>query len=231
MKIAIFSDTHGYKTTIPAGIDVAVFAGDFSHSGGNPENLENFLKWFEELPCAHKIFIAGNHDRFLENNPALGEKIIKDYDVIYLQDSGVTINKINFWGSPVQPNFCNWAFNRKRGAEIKRHWDMIPNDTDVLITHGPPHRILDATWDGDRPGCRDLYEAVLKVQPDLHCFGHIHYSYGALKLVHDQGNYTYCVNGAIVGENYKPTNKPIVYDFASKAICIGPEPYIRPDQA
>jgi hypothetical protein len=71
--------------------------------------------------------------------------MVEDHDVIYLCDESTIIDGVKFYGSPVQPEFCNWAFNRRRGAELKKYWDKIPKDTDVLITHGPPAGILDET--------------------------------------------------------------------------------------
>ncbi len=59
------------------------------------------------------------------------------------------IEGLKFYGSPWQPTFHNWAFNLDRGEEIKKVWDKIPNDTDVLITHGPPFGILDKTVEGE----------------------------------------------------------------------------------
>jgi hypothetical protein len=64
-------------------------------------------------------------------------KLLAEYPtVIYLNDSGVEIDGLKFWGSPVQPYFHNWAFNRI-GDDICKHWELIPLDTDILITHGP----------------------------------------------------------------------------------------------
>ena len=56
------------------------------------------------------------------------EKECKDRHIIFLNDSGCVLENIKIWGSPVQPWFYDWAFNRTRGAEIKKHWDLIPKD-------------------------------------------------------------------------------------------------------
>ncbi|PQJ82612.1 metallophosphoesterase family protein [Polaribacter glomeratus] len=100
-----------------------------------------------------KIFIAGNYDFFFEraHRDIIKNKIPKN--VIYLNDSGCEIADLKIWGSPVQPEFYNWAFNIECGKEIKQHWDLIPKNIDILITHGPPYGILDKTTRNDLVGC------------------------------------------------------------------------------
>ncbi|MEI6873153.1 MAG: UvrD-helicase domain-containing protein, partial [Verrucomicrobiota bacterium] len=70
-----------------------------------------------------------------------------------LLNSGVTIEGLKIWGSPYSPRFFDWAFNCDRGEDIAQHWRLIPDDTDILITHGPPAGILDRTIQGDVTGC------------------------------------------------------------------------------
>lgn len=162
------------------------------------------MEWFEKLDYNHRIFIAGNHDFYFEN--------LEDFSregIIYLNDSGVTINGINIWGSPIQPEFNNWAFNRKRGDEIKKHWDLIPLDTDILITHGPPFGYLDATAYLQRVGCVDLLKRVMKVKPKYHVFGHVHEAYGIKK--NDEG--TGFINASILNEAYRVKNQPICFEI------------------
>lgn len=195
--------------------DVLIHCGDFTEDLGQA-SLRSFLRWFNDQPHAHKIFVAGNHDGALEKWPDLARAMIKEFapTCTYLQDEGCVIGTTNFWGSPVSPRFFDWHFNRDRGADIRRHWDMIPDNTDVLITHGPPFGILDINgFDKTRVGCRDLYEAFNRIQPAVHCFGHIHHSYGTHKFVHDMGNSTMCLNASCCNERYKPVNQPWVYQL------------------
>jgi predicted phosphodiesterase len=218
MKLVLLSDTHGHhrSVSVPNG-DVLIHCGDATTDAGRA-SLRDFLVWLEALPHPRKLFCAGNHDWAYEKWPDLALAAVKEYapSATYLQDSGCEIDGFKFWGSPVQPEFCNWAFNRKRGPEIKRHWDMIPDDTDVLITHGPPagHHGLDISgFDKSRCGCRDLYEAVMRVNPDVHAFGHIHHSYGTHKMIHDDGTWTHLFNASICDEAYKPTRHPWVFEL------------------
>jgi hypothetical protein len=216
MKIVCISDTHGMhnKFEIPDG-EVLIHAGDFMCGGYDPMEIVDFCNWFTSFPHEHKILIAGNHDSLIQSST--GESFLPE-GLTYLRDSAVEINGLKFWGSPWTPRFQNWAFMQDRGLAIKKYWDRIPADTDVLITHGPPQGSLDtsATW-GDSLGCEELQKRVVKVWPKLHVFGHIHGGYGIKEfekvgaLTSDKHlRPTIRVNAALLDESYKPTHKPIV---------------------
>jgi len=217
MRLVIISDTHGLHADVkvPDG-DVLIHCGDCTNDIGQA-SLRDFLTWFESHSHKHKILIAGNHDGAFQKWTEHARLMVKQVSpsTTYLEDSGITIDGIRFWGSPFTPTFFDWYFNRDRGESIRFHWNKIPDDTDVLITHGPPIGILDKTFTKESAGCKDLYEAVLRVRPIVHCFGHIHYSYGQSILVHDTGTYTDLINASICGENYKPDRNPVVYDLAT----------------
>ena len=225
MKIICISDTHNYHDQIelPEG-DVIVHAGDCTGRGTEREIIE-FLNWYSVLDFEHKILVAGNHDWGFETDSDRCKKLCADMDIIYLEDSGVTLDGIKFYGSPVQPEFCDWAFNKRRNKDssiidngarcngshswIKPHWDAIPESTDVLITHGPPKGILDVSiYNGFECGCNDLRNRVEEVKPKYHIFGHIHNWHGTKKL--DEVTY---VNASICTEQYNPTNEPIVVEI------------------
>lgn len=209
MQIVAISDTHGKHRDLqplPEG-DVLIHAGDVSR-GGTKDQVTDFLEWFAEQKHTHKIFIAGNHDFFFEESEAKKISRIIPKNIIYLNDSGVEINGLKFWGSPITPWFNNWAFNRNRGSEIKKHWDLIPNDTDVLITHGPPFGILDETVYGKRTGCEELLLRVYQVKPQYHIFGHIHEDYGNFT----KGETSF-VNASVLDDWYEMKNKPMVLDL------------------
>ena len=107
-------------------------------------------------------------------------------------------------GIEEQPWFHDWAFNRKRGEVIRKHWELIPHDIDVLITHGPPQGILDLCFHGERVGCSDLLEFVKKIKPRVHAFGHIHESYGSLEI-----DKTIFINACNLNESYMVAHPPI----------------------
>ena len=219
MKIIFISDTHTLHgqmlEKIPDG-DVLVHCGDVSSRGVGSE-IDNFFFWFSSLPHKNKIFIAGNHDFGFEyRNTTLQntlESMQKD-GIHYLQDSGVEIDGIKFWGSPWTPPFHNWAFMLNED-EIKEKWEMIPRDTNVLITHGPPKGILDlVVYDQINVGCHSLMEEVLKLK-DLkaHAFGHIHEEYGTKKLEETGPIF---INASTCTLRYKPWNKPIMIEIGNE---------------
>lgn len=210
MKLVCISDTHGFhdQLSLPRG-DILVHAGDFT-DGGLVEEAQHFLRWFGQVgDFAHRLLIAGNHDLAFEHLPELVEKFIPE-NVTYLNDSGVTLGGLRFWGSPVTPYFFNWAFNR-RSREIGRHWDLIPAGTDVLITHGPPFGLLDGVGPEREPvGCPQLARTVAAIKPRLHVFGHIHESYGS----HHQGG-THYLNASICNAEYQVAQAPVVVELGS----------------
>jgi len=215
MKIVCISDTHSKHNLlkdIPDG-DVIIHAGDISSVGNNYE-IVNFTKWFLKLPHKHKIVVPGNHDFFFErniNNPSENMTMIKEAlpdPIIYLKDDEVTIDGIKFWGSPYTPKFFSWAFMLERGEELRKHWEKIPEDTDVLITHGPPKNILDrCNNDGFHAGCEELLSKIKTIKPKCHIFGHIHEGYGKLTI----DGVTY-INASVLDDKYYMTNKPIVIE-------------------
>ena len=200
-RLVLVSDTHGLhnELILPDG-DILIHAGDFTRLGGL-EEISSFNYWLSKLSYTHKLVIAGNHEKSLENQSSLARSILTN--CIYLENSGITIDGINFWGSPVTPKFFNWAFNKERGQEIKFYWDLIPDNTNVLITHGPPHQILDLTFADIHAGCEELRKRILELPNlKLNVFGHIHEGYGYSKL----NNVTF-INASNLNRNYKCVNK------------------------
>lgn len=208
MRIVTISDTHGqhHSLELPKG-DMLLHAGDVSKFGAEAQILD-FLAWFSSLDFAYKIFIAGNHDYFFERNDIRYIKELIPENIIYLNDSGITINGLNIWGSPVQPWFFDWAFNRKRGEEIAKHWGLIPENTDVLLVHGPVYGHLDIVDRNDEHvGCEDLRIKVDAIKPKVVVCGHIHEAYG-VKINND-----ICyINASVLNLGYELVNAPIVIE-------------------
>lgn len=142
MRLVCISDTHGFHQkigSVPDG-DVLIHAGDALGRGSLSE-LEEFNEWLGRQNHTYRVIIAGNHDWCFEQYPDQARKLVTN--AVYLQDSGVELDGVRFWGSPYTPAHLNWAFNKERGKGIAEHWAQIPPNTDVLITHGPPHGVLD----------------------------------------------------------------------------------------
>lgn len=209
MRIVCISDTHSMhrQVVVPEG-DLLIHAGDCL-GVGTLEELADLNDWLGALPHRHKLLIAGNHDWCLQDEPAEAEAMLTA--VTYLRDRGATIAGLKFWGSPWTPVFFDWAFNRARGEPIAERWRLIPDDTDVLITHGPPYGILDQVMTGTRGesvGCEALRARVEEVRPRLHVFGHIHEGYGR----QERDGCLY-VNASTCLVSFKPLNPPIVIDL------------------
>lgn len=207
MKIVAISDTHCRHRSIklPQG-DVLLHAGDISSRGQRSEVID-FLDWFGSQPFRHKIFVAGNHDFYFEKMSADVVMKMLPQSVTYLNDNGIVIDGVKFWGSPVTPWFHNWAFNRQRGKALRKHWQLVPPDTDVLLTHGPPFGILDTVLNGRNNGDKDLRQLVNELKPQVHVFGHIHESYGKRQL-----DGTRFFNCSQVNEYYELVNKPFLFE-------------------
>lgn len=224
-------------------LDLLIFGGDCSGRGSEGD-VDNFMNWFDLQPAKEKVMIAGNHDYFFDvpfletkprpswkNHPQidLDEMLAKYPNIHYLDDSGVELFGLKIWGSPIQPWFHDWAFNRLRNTPhmdtyeepyadmnkyIKPHWDMIPDDTDILVTHGPPYGHGDSLAmqfrrDGeDRVGCVDLMNRIKEVKPKISVFGHIHEGYG----VTEEDGIKF-INASCLNDNYRPVNPPIIVDL------------------
>lgn len=208
MKIVAISDTHTQhrKLKLPDA-DMIIHAGDIS-SRGLPQEVLDFYDWFSGLNYTYKIFIAGNHDFYFEDQSfeTIREEIPEG--IIYLNDSGVEIEGLKIWGSPVQPWFYDWAFNRKRGEDIKQHWNLIPKDTDILITHGPAFGVLDKTIRGTSVGCEDLRKSIDMIKPKVFICGHIHEAYGV-----EEVSGTKFVNASVLNVDYQLVNEPILIEI------------------
>lgn len=219
---------------IPSG-DVLIHCGDFT-SMGRLHEIQEFLDWFSSFPHKHKILIAGNHDRSLDSrlveNPHTSDRspinagmrttawimidqFSRKENNHFLFNQGITIDGVKFWGSPYTPWFRGeiWAFNVQRGDELKELWEEIPDDTNVLITHGPPMTdgFLDYTYyDKINVGCNQLAKRIEDLKDlKVHCFGHIHEGYGYKK--HKNG--AHLVNASICDLRYDPVNEPVIIDI------------------
>jgi len=226
LVLTFISDTHTKhrycEKDLPGG-DILIHAGDFMNSGRYEYEATDFLDWFEGINnYKNKIFIAGNHDRLFEHDADWRKMILDEYKTIdYLQDEDwVDYNdgpngeypedNIRIYGSPWQPEFHNWAFNLPRNGEaMKARWDAIPDNTDILITHGPAFGYLDIPGGQSvRVGCEMLRHRVDEFRPKIHVFGHIHGSAGYYFNGH-----THFINASILNEQYQYENEPLTMEW------------------
>ena len=219
MKITFISDTHNKHKQchfdLPGG-DLLIHAGDISSMGYEHE-IREFCSWYDKIVTYdHKVFIAGNHDWGFQDNAQKAMEIVNSYKTIeYLQDNWLCVGEeyedmVKIWGTPWQPEFCNWAFNLPRnGSELEHKWSQIPENTDILITHGPAWGKLD-TVEGrtDNLGCELLIQRIKQVKPKIHVCGHIHSGYG-----HYYDGHTHYFNASVLNERYSYSHLPWNIDW------------------
>ena len=185
LKIWHISDTHGMHNEIDMSnipeVDVVVHSGDCSNYYNPIDNFVEvikFLDWYATLPIKYKIYVAGNHDTSIEKR-LVDEQQFSSRGIIYLEHEETTIEGFKFFGSPYTPRFGNWAFMKSRET-ISRAWEVIPDDTAIMICHGPPKGVLDISYKQEpgspieRCGCSALKKRMEVIQPPLMLFGHIH---------------------------------------------------------
>ena len=228
MRIICLSDTHGLHNKmwhdLPEG-DILLHSGDCTNVG-KEHQIKEFIDWFRGLKgYKKKVFCAGNHDFGFQVcqydswlQTLVDEKTLASDDCIYLLDQEYILENDEFsrplkiYGSPWQPWFYDWAFNLPReGDELREKWAQIPDDTDILITHGPPFKVRDFVRKGysvEYVGCELLTPRVAEIKPLIHLFGHIHQAYGV-----ETNNDIVFVNASICTESYVPSNKPIIIEL------------------
>eukprot|EP00929_Paragymnodinium_shiwhaense_P082695 TRINITY_DN4370_c0_g1_i5.p2 TRINITY_DN4370_c0_g1~~TRINITY_DN4370_c0_g1_i5.p2 ORF type:complete len:303 (+),score=48.68 TRINITY_DN4370_c0_g1_i5:109-909(+) len=226
-RFVCFSDTHGKHDKIIAEhmpeADILLHAGDFTNTGETSQ-VKSFAVWLDNYPAAHRIAIAGNHDitfdtefyerswsRFHPKNKRDCEEAraaLMDSRSIYLEDQAVEVNGYNIYGTPWQPAFCDWAFNLEGRKALQDTWSKIPEDIDILISHGPPHGFGDLCFHGDRVGCPDLLAAIRKLRIPVSVAGHIHEGYGVI-----EDGETMFINASSCDLRYRAVQGPIVVDM------------------
>ena len=226
MKLTFISDTHNKHKSLTGdlpGGDILIHAGDISSMGYKPE-IEDFLTWFDKIDNYDtKVFIAGNHDWGFQTKPDQCRGLLTGYKTVdYLEDEELVLyldgpngdkpeENIRIYGTPWQPEFYNWAFNLpKNGSGLQSKWNMIPENTDILITHGPAYGFLDDVEGkrGQHLGCELLAERIKEIKPKIHICGHIHTGYG-----HYFDGHTHYFNASILNERYIYTQSPWNVDW------------------
>lgn len=228
MIIDCIADIHGFEPKLPGG-DVLILAGDYT-AADKMTQWGKFFEWLKKQPYQKKVLIAGNHDGFFESSFPKTQKEADDFkeiqeflieigqierpDFEYLCDSGTELmvngSQLKIWGTPWTPLFH--GVNPKCTAfmldesKLDEKFKCIPNDIDILISHGPMRHMLDSNYDGYACGSFSLKKHIDRVKPLFFICGHIHEQGGsALNYKHDD-KVTWCVNCSYVNEKYKPVN-------------------------
>jgi Icc-related predicted phosphoesterase len=217
MRVCCISDLHGQVPDDVPKCDLLLIAGDISAHTREDNELflrRAFPKWLERQPALAIVGIAGNHDFVAQQWPS----VFRSLPWTYLDNREVELDVVRqagkpkplkVWGSAWTPWFGPWAFMAD-DDQLADLWAQIPDDTDILLTHGPPSGFLDHTYDGRSAGSHSLRERVLELPSlKLHAFGHLHESHGSERT--DTG--TWMVNGSLMNDTYELVNRPIVIDL------------------
>lgn len=247
MDITCISDLHGHYPELEGG-DLLIVAGDLT-ARDTEEEYWAFNKWLNEQYYLKIVVIAGNHDNGLveTKDKMMAHAYCHPYE--YLCDSGTEYEwcethitkwgtrpvqggrqlKVKIWGSPwtktfpgINPN-CK-AFTVDTEEELAEKWAMIPEQTDILITHSPAYgfgdevtRIKDYRIHEEHAGSTSLLKWISNHSKSLklNVCGHIHGGYrvgdvrAAKKMCNDPMPSPILVNASHVNERYEPVNKPI----------------------
>jgi Icc-related predicted phosphoesterase len=180
MNIVILSDTHELENEVlvSAG-DFLFHCGDISMFSRRLSAVTDFNEWLGELPHRTKLVVPGNHDHILQSKP--GRRSLLS-NATLLIDETITVGGLKVFGSPVTPQ-SGGAFCMPSSTDRAMHWERIPSDVNVLITHGPPYGILDRSPDqAKHMGDPELLARLKDLKSlRLHCFGHVHGAYGRVE--------------------------------------------------
>jgi Icc-related predicted phosphoesterase len=221
MIITCVSDLHGHLPKLEGG-DLLIVAGDLTRTD-QPSEYLRFFHWIANQKYKKKIVIAGNHDNLAQTENVL---TIPNGDFEYLCDSSTEFEGFLIYGSPWTRRFKNqnphaMAFTVDDEFEFADKFDKAPEEIDILITHEPPHGILDQV--GERHVGSDYLYGWLKYfqRPYIHVFGHIHEGYGQATTFACYNDKTMIsINASHVNEFYQPVNKPVRIVFDGQPIRL-----------
>ena len=210
MRLVVVSDTHGgHEKLGTLEGDVLIHCGDFCNGfHREPGDVENIDAWFAKQRFDLILCVGGNHDFAAENLVKQAVPVFRH--AVWLQDAAHVHLGVKFYGAPWIPDLEGWAFHVSPEGLCEK-WSMIPDDTDVLITHTPPFGVLDQSFSGRDIGCRHLRRRVEAVGPRFHVFGHCHSSAGV-----QPGKVTTFVNASVVGAGYEVVRSAVILDLPVK---------------
>ena len=209
MKLCCMADVHGILLQELPECDCVLIAGDIAGPGNGLKQREwwnqDFRRWLDRIKVP--VFAcAGNHDWSPYEYPEQFAWLQLPWT--YLQDESATFNGWTIYGTPWQRVFYNWAFNLTE-SELMGKWNLIPDDTNILICHSPPKFYGDQNSRGEFCGSESLGWRIGQLkQLRLCCFGHIHPGRG----IYHSGETT-LVNAAMVNDHYKPVYEPFIVEL------------------
>lgn len=208
IKIIATSDWHGALPTIPE-CDILMIGGDNTVRGAQHE-YERFFQHVQQAPCKHAVAVGGNHD-----NPDFYNERWESDKIIRLYNQPCEVMGLQIWGSPCSQPFNDWNFMPDDDSRDDIYSE-IPNDLDILLTHGPEWLINDMNGIGEHIGDKILADHIARAKPYMHIAGHVHEGYGYSNI---SGTHSY--NVSYVGKNFSSLNPPVEIRLNNKNRLIG----------
>jgi predicted phosphohydrolase len=212
VRVVAVADQHGLLPPVPA-CDVLLVAGDLCPLADHSSKAQRaflegpFNDWLEAAPAGEIVGIAGNHDLLA----ARDHELLPGLPWTYLLDSRTTAGGLAIWGTPWCPTYGDWAFMESEEL-LERRYAAIPDGLDVLLTHGPPLGACDRALRGIDAGSAALRDAILRAQPAVCVFGHIHEGRGRAAIGDTQ-----CLNVSLVDARYEPRHEPVTIDLERRS--------------
>jgi Icc-related predicted phosphoesterase len=209
MRVCCIADLHGHVPADVPPCDLLLIAGDLGPddpAAGEAWLRDQFVPWLERQPAAEIAAIAGNHDYLAAERPWL----LRELGLWrYLENEAATLAGLRVAGSGWSLTFGNWPLQAAE-EELDALWHTIPDETELVLVHGPPYGYCDLTTRGAHGGSRTLLRRLLELpQLRLVCTGHIHEAYG--RAVLPSG--ALVVNASIVDVGLRLVNAPIVVEL------------------
>lgn len=224
MLVCCTSDLHGSLPKIP-DCDLLLIGGDLCGPSNPNAQYEwlaiKFCSWVMELVerGIKVVGVEGNHGILAGRHPEYFKQVSDTIPWTYLEDSSTEFDGKIIWGTPSSLPFGNgWAFNvTERNLEDKFDY-YIPENTDIIISHGPPYGIGDVpgySHAENHTGSVALKGAIDRIHPKLVVCGHIHGGYGLYEYegYNSDKPPVKIVNAAYMDEEYRPEQKPILVEI------------------
>lgn len=205
-SLCVIADTHRkHRELVIPECDLLIHCGDIcSFEQEDQQTLEDIDLWFSQQPAKQVVCVGGNHDFLLHR---------QEYTFTHatlLEDELVEIDGLSLYGSPWCPELLDFAYYATE-EELVEKWRRIPSGIDVLITHTPPHGVLDEPRNNSiYLGCPHLRDELRRIKPRLHVFGHIHACHG----MHTEDGIQYINAAVVAGRDLDVVNGPTIVNIS-----------------
>lgn len=216
VKIVCIADMHSKLNFKVPECDLLLIAGDMEpayYSDTMSVGLQStwlnmeFRYWLGDQPVKECVAIAGNHSWIWQVAKNRVPKLNANFH--YIEDETIEMFGLKIHGTPVTCIFNDWAFNRSEEV-LQRHWDNIPDDTDILLCHSPIFGIMDKVERYNLQkhiGSKSLKRRIREIKPKMVIFGHAHGEYGVV----DKFGIKF-INCSLVNEDYDLVREPIIVE-------------------